>query len=206
MEQLLEQAAAAIDQHGHLALTSARWDGDALVLRLEVVEDRSEQPNRTAWAVTSSRVREHRLALGWSEEVALASDHPLLWPHAHVWASVYFSARPAAPLEVAGRLWARHRELTADWMPLERFVNGDVAAVLEGGFGLLAHAPEPLADAYADVLERAGVPWSIAGRHNPAHWEDGRGSVVRGGPGHAPRVLTLDDSYVVAERFSAVRE
>jgi hypothetical protein len=208
MDAFLRRAFGVIDEHGGLAIASARRTGDDLALEIRVVEpDASEE----VWAVTAGDVREHRIEFAWTDGLALAEDHPLLWPHVGEQAQLFFAARPQDPLAMVGRLYERHRRETQGWLPFDRFTNQvmEIGPLLGAGSGLLASGPVRLLTAYAEELAASAVPFSVAG-HRPAKlWKPASDAFMAGGQfvvgDQLLKVLTVGDSYVVARSFAAKR-
>lgn len=209
MDTFLRAAGEALDQHGRLSVESVTRRDGGLDLRVRVVD--ADASSRT-WSLSLGSVREHRLELGWFEELALSDDHPLLWTHLHEQASLYFSKPAPDPAAAAGRLWGRHQRVTDGWTPFDRFLNLEVPllALLDRGAGLLATGPVRLLEAYGEELDALGIPWSLAGRRPPMFWKPASEAFMAGGTWHIEdqglEVLTLGQSFLVAASFTAAEQ
>ena len=64
-----------------------------------------------------------------------------------------FNGETDDSLAVFGALYQRHLELVSNWLPFERFTNGNSLEIIRGRYGMLADGPTPLVEAYAQVLE-----------------------------------------------------
>jgi hypothetical protein len=188
------------EDYGSLCLTHAERSGGALTLTLEVASD--EDPRvHPHWRVVCSGVREDHLSLGDAYDLHFTDDHVLLWPHAAPKSATSFYGRAENPSAVAGALYRRHWELAGKWIPFHRFLNPGVCLteLIAGGFGMLAEGPEPLIVAYEEVMQQHGFSTSHRDPRKPVYW-GGNGWLEQKA---ALSVLSLDESYVVAENFTA---
>jgi hypothetical protein len=164
------------------------------------------------WSVTFGQERANRIQLGWCDVLTFGDEHPLLWPHLGERADLYFSKRPPDPAAAIGMLWQRHQHETDGWLPFERFLNPVMApgALLDAGDGLLAAGPTRLLNAYGEVLNSLGVPWSLAGQYLAKYWRPASEALMAGGEwvveDQPLKALILGESYVVAARFAATRQ
>lgn len=206
MDTFLRPAGEVLDQHGGMSIESVTRRDDGLDLRVRVVDAGAQS---RAWSLSLGSVREHRIELGWCEELGFSDDHPLLWPHMDEQASLYFSKAAPDPTAAAGRLWSRHQRETDGWVPFRRFLNPEVplGTLLARGAGLLATGPVRLLSAYGEELDALGIPWSVAGRRPPTFWRPASEAFMAGGAwcieDQKLKVLTLGQSYLVAARFTA---
>ncbi|MBK9517383.1 MAG: hypothetical protein IPO09_08535 [Anaeromyxobacter sp.] len=206
MEAFLRRAGEVLDQLGGISIESLTRRGDELDLVVRVVE--ADARSQT-WSLSLGSVREHRIELGWCDELALGDDHPLLWTHVDAQASLYFSKPAPNPTAAAGRIWDRHQRETGGWVPSHRFLNSEVplVALLGWGAGLLATGPLRLLSAYGEELDALGISWSLAGQRPPMYWKPASEAFMAGGAwlieDQRLLLLTLGQSYLVAARFSA---
>jgi hypothetical protein len=125
---------------------------------------------------------------------------------------LFFSKAPQDARVMIGRLWLRHQRETQGWIRFDRFLNREsvLPALLEGGYGLLAKGPERLLRAYAEELDSADVPWSIAALHRPRQWRTLPGQAGLGAGEWVDdtrplKAITMGESYVVAANISVER-
>lgn len=202
----MQEFLRALDDDDDVIAESVEISGGDLSLDLRVV-DVEGQVRR--WRVAVSGAREHRIQLGWCDSIAIRGDHPLLWPCLDQQGSLYFSGAPSDVPQTIGKLWQRHNREMQGWLPLERFLNREVAldTLLARGAGVLAKGPVRLLQAYAHELEAQQVPWSIAGKRPPKYWSPASEAVRTGGSwaveNRPLQVLTFGESYIVAVSFSA---
>ncbi len=209
MDTFLRRAGEVLDQHGGMSIESVTRRDDGMALQVRVVEANAHSQ---AWSLSVGTVREHRIELGWCQELGLSDDHPLLWAHLDEQASIYFSKAATDPTATAGRLWSRHLRETDGWMPFHRFLNPEVPliALLGTEAGLLATGPVRLLRAYGEELDAFGVPWSVAGQRPPTFWKPASEAFMSGGAWRIEdqklKVLTLGQSYLVAASFTATEQ
>jgi hypothetical protein len=193
--QLLER-----EEDGYFWLTKAVNEGSTILLSLDILS--VQYPDiHPHWQVTCSGVREHSLSLGYADKFQLTDDHVLLWTHTKRKLSTYFSGTCLDVDAVVGALYHRHQELTAGWIPFQRFLNPnlEIKQLLTGGSGMLAEGAEPLMLAYEDVLRKFGFTASHVDAGEPAHWNGETWLEER----EKLSVLIIDRSYIVAEEFTA---
>ena len=188
------------EDYGSLRLTAVESDRDTLRLSLHITGDEYPEIHQN-WHVLCSAVKEESLSLGHHSDLQLFDDHVLLWPHLARRTSTSFYGKVENPLAVIGALCVRHKELVGEWLPFHRFLNSNIGLpeLIAGGFGMLAEGPEPLVLAYEDVMRSHGFSTSHLDPTKPVYW-GGNEWLDQKRPAF---VLTLDDSYVVAEQFAA---
>jgi len=140
------------EEYGTLKLVGVRTEADSLTLTFDF-HIRADKDDYQTWEVDCVGLLEHRVVLGECDYLDLSHDHPLLWPYIYPEASVSFYGE-AEPLTVLEALYQRHLELVGDWIPFNRFMNGNSLEIIRGRYGMLAKGPTPLVEAYAEVLER----------------------------------------------------
>ena len=118
---------AEFEDDGWLTIRLARWREGDLLLEVEV------QPGAAApqqdWEIACRGVRRFQVRGEPAYGIDVHDEHVLLWPHRPVQEELFISSAPASASAVAGDLWSSHRELTADWIPAESFLNPDSALV-----------------------------------------------------------------------------
>ena len=195
LEPLIEiTGSSELAEFGWVRMTSCRWIEDAIELQLEIDEGQGGRP-LAHWIVRCFEVGEHMLcdADGGGLQVS-GSDHPVVRQHLDPRTSLFFGASPTPGSDVVGGLFSAHRDLVDDWIAFDRYLNlsRPLEELLVSGSGMIATGPRFLLQAYANVLDRAGMEASLvdvakAQRVPPLH------------------VAHLGESYVVARRFEAER-
>ena len=192
---------AEFEDDGWLTIRLARWREGDLLLEVEV------QPGAAApqqdWEIACRGVRRFQVRGEPAYGIDVHDEHVLLWPHRPVQEELFISSAPASASALAGDLWASHRELTADWIPAESFLNPDstLAQLLAAGNGLLARGPARVLAAYEAVLRSHGVRCNRLGARAPFWWRDGQ-LVPESG---SVRALVIGSSFVIAESFGISR-
>ena len=188
------------EDYGTLRLTAVESEEHTLRLSLHLTAE--EYPNtHQYWQIVCSGVREESLSFGYQSDLQFFDDHVLLWPHRQPHRSTSFYGKVDNPQAVIGALYQRHKELVGEWIPFHRFLNSNMALpeLIAGGFGMLADGPERLILAYEDVMQAYGFSTSHLDSRAPVYWR-GNEWVRQNAPVF---VLILDQSYVVAEQFTA---
>ena len=129
------------------------------------------------------------------DRATLHAEHPGLLPYADERGGLSFRGRPADPERLAHALRDAHVRARRPHIAFEDVVNtifaGRLELLLSLGFGQLANGPVTLLRRYAEVASAHGVATTL----------------IVTGPGRAGlSLLELGDSFVVAERFSALLE
>jgi hypothetical protein len=168
------------------AIVGTERTGDALRLEVRLAGAPSRTWERTIradgvvrWVVSSSRFG----------RAALHDEHPGLLPFTDEYGGLSFHGRAGDPERLALALRAAHAEVAGRHVAFEDVVNSllGVEGLLALGYGQLANGPVTLLRRYAAVAEAHGVATRL--------------TVT--GPGRAGLcLLELDETYVVAERFS----
>lgn len=188
---LLERIVAATDEDfGSLQVRAVeRREKDLLVYLTVQTDEDPELPRNVR--ITCLSYKETNLAPRYYETLHLSDDHVLLWHYNLPRVVTSFRGHVEEPLAVVGALYERHLELVGRWIPIMKYFNvaPSLSELIRGGFGMLAEGPEPLVLAYEEVLASYGV--SVA-HHQSAPPQNKTLSA-----------LIFDDSYVIAERFTA---
>ena len=186
-------------EDGALHLAGVRAEEDVLTLSLNLNTGDGSGAFQS-WEVECIGFLEHQLSLGECDRFDLEYDHVLLWTHIYPQASVSFYGEAKDHLAVVGALYERHLELVDNWIPFDRFMNGNTIEMIRGRYGLLAKGPMPLMESYAQVLEAFDISASIC-NPRPAYYTNDEFSGLS-----EVAVLIFDTrSYVVATKFNARR-
>lgn len=203
LEEFLSVAGSVdFEEYGELLLTKAESSGASLTLWLSVSYDERPDFHRD-WKIICSGVADEELSFGDHYLLQLADEHVLLWKHNKPQTSVSFYGSAADPSYVVGALYEKHRALVGDWIPFHEFLNMSLGLtnLIAGGFGRLAEGPEPLVLAYEEVMQQCGFSTSHLAPSPSMHWDGARWAE----DSTAFSVLTLDESYVIASGFEAVK-
>ena len=162
-------------------------------------------PFPSVWEIEARGHREVCFKSGRFDQIALESDHPLLWGHTMPTEQLNFIGPPGPHESLLWRLYERHRQVVGDYIPFDRHVQSHfIGNRLSGGGGVLAEGPTRLLRTYADVLAGSDLEPYFPYPTRPAvRWDEARQWVVEDAP---LAVLILGESYLVAEEFSANRE
>lgn len=188
------------EDSGGFRFSSARSDRDRLLLELFLVP--GDGGDEQHWQIECSGVRDYFLRGEFSGELRVVSEHPVLLSFTEQVTDLHFYNASPNPMATVGALFERHREIVGSWIPFEHFLNvlpKKLSQLLEASSGQLASGPVSLMEAYSHVLGEHGVRSSMLPSRPPQFW-DGEKWVVSSIP---LRVLILERSYVVAERFDA---
>jgi hypothetical protein len=137
-------------------------------------------------------VEDHRISVGLFNRLILAEEHPVLWNYNEQFRQVYFKGTPenvdGLMLEL-NQLYGQHygevRHLAQDinrMAPLE--------TILKRGTGLLGEMARPMAEKVKALLERYGLEVNLLDSEQEE-------------PPFDYVLLVMDDSYVIAQMFSA---
>lgn len=177
------------------------FNSTAGAMDLELAIDVGDESEKQHWRVHCDGVQQFRMQNGWVDTITVAAEHPLLWQFTEPVVGLYFSAPAPTPLAIVGALYERHRRLVGNWIPFHFYLNpfpGGMSALLQKSAGELASGPAAIIDAYAEVLAHHGIRSSRLPRRPAKIW-NGQEWVVP----PALRALLLDESFIIAENFSA---
>ena len=176
------------EENGRMRVVSVQWTADRLTVRFHVDHGTEEASN---WQLRFTGVLEYL----FTEDVHECGlniwdrDHPAIDQYVQPREFLHFASAPRDPHRVVGELWAAHVKLADDWIPFDRYFNGEVALheLLASGSGLLATGPEFLISAYASILENEGC--------RPTRKAISPARLVR-----SATLAHFGESYVVAEK------
>jgi hypothetical protein len=122
---------------------------------------------------------------------SVVDEHPLLLDYTARWSGLYVSTAARDSAMIVASIGGAASALVNGWRPASHYLNGGYAhAVLEEGFGLLLHAPQPIVEAAKSILEHHEVRYSEV----PLH-----------GPREPMRALIAGANWVIADRFRIER-
>ena len=187
---------------GGLRFLSVQQSPDGLQLELALIPGDGGDEQR--WRIQCGGVHDYRINGESAENLQVVSKHPILLPFTEQAADLYFSGPAPTPLAITGALWERHRQLAGSWLPFEQFLNvlpKGLSVLLSASSGQLASGPVSLMQGYSEVLADYGVRTSMLQPRPPKVWD----GIQWVDPSSRLQALILTTSYVVAERFDAVR-
>jgi len=171
---------------GTCRLRSVSFDGDSLLMSLEIVTGSAETATER-WEITAEQVRKHRFERVYDDRLLESVDHVLLIGYREQIATLYFAKLECDPDTLFGALARRLSEFSKGWLDVEDFVNRS-AVRSSFGSGCLANGPVPLLELFKEEVEARGGTGRIVGARDPV---DGRG----------PKVLIFGESYVIAQEL-----
>jgi hypothetical protein len=136
--------------------------------------------------------RDIQLTSEWFRSFRLLEQHPLLLEYTDPGGTLYLASK----IEDTGPLITEMRAATEDifggWRPLDYFLNPEVSfeELLSKSYGSLLSGPKPLTDRVLKVAERHRLALTF----HPSS---------RSGTTAAPKVLLMDRSFIIADRFDA---
>ena len=147
------------------------------------------------YIVRAIGVREHRLSVGLFGAMVLADANPLLFPHNEKILQVYFTGQPESIDALLIDINQLYAQTYGRYDPFRRMADElnptmPLATLLSKERGFLGEMPEPFAITIGNVFERHGM------KTNFIESDDHR-------PPEPFRLLVMDDSYLVAQMFSA---
>ncbi len=140
------------------------------------------------YVIRALGLTEHKISLGMFNTIDLIGEHPLLYHHNTPRVRVFINSRPESPDELFCAITKAHGETYDTWRDLHDDLNPliEPEKLLAAGFGLLGEMPQPFAEAVSEVCTQYGV------QHN---------LVVGDPPPRQMKLLSIDDSYLVASEF-----
>ena len=103
------------------------------------------------------------------DEPHVVSEHPVLLDYKDAWRSVYLSSAASLPEAALEYLAAEIASIVAPWRSSSSYFNDlvDPLELLRGGSGLLAYAPQTVADRLCGALDVLGIGFSALPSRQP---------------------------------------
>jgi hypothetical protein len=187
------------EEYGTLELAAVRIEGNVMTLSLNL-NSGADSDDYQSWEVECVGFLEHELSLGQCEGFDLEYDHILLWNYIYPRVSVSFYGEADNSLAVVGALYKRHIELVGNWIPFDRFMNGNTVEMIRGRYGMLANGPLPLVESYSQVLESFEISTQLT-EPKPAYFTNDEFS----GLAELEVLILKTGCFVVAPKFNARR-
>lgn len=167
-----------------------------IIQTTEHLEGEGERLRPTGqYIIRAISVVEHKLSLGFFSSLVHSMDNPLLWPHNEKRMVVTFRGQPANVDSLMIDLYQLYGQTYGIYDPSTRMADElnrekPLATLFANGQGILGEMPESFAHKVVRLLER----------HNMASQLD---EIELDRPDLTRQSLILDDSYIVAQFFSA---
>lgn len=190
-------------ENGWVRVVGFRWEGWRLECELRIDEG-AEGRTLSVWKVSCDEVRDYLIVdVNGGGLNINDGDHPAARQHSDPVVDLSIRDAVADPARLIGGLWTVHRETCDDWIPFERYLNPTrpLDELLRAGPAQLARGPRFLLDAYASKLRRHKVAVSLSTERTAKYFVDGAWREQQ----HPLSVMHFGASFVVAERFSAIR-
>jgi hypothetical protein len=147
-----------------------QWFDDSLKGRITAVRHRNyelvidltcQHPRRDQWlscTISCVSVAESHVMPDVVEYFDVATSHPLLLSYSEPAYFLHFNSAPASVTAALGAMYLAHFAVIGKWRPFGYFLNQsmdmdmDIAALLEGGYGMLAQGPQSVMQAYQAAL------------------------------------------------------
>lgn len=204
MDDLLRLISAVdYEDYGSLRLIKVEHRDGNLSLVAEVTADEATSLPRNI-RIDCHGLRESNVLPNRYYDLRVTEDHVLLWHYSRPHRLLSFYGNVEDPQSVVGALYERHFEIVGRWVPFHKYLNLGLplSELIRGKFGMLADGPDKLVLAYEAVVQGFGISTS----HHESRSADqmrwnGETWVVQDMPPLS--IMFLDDSYVIAESFTA---
>lgn len=174
-------------------------------------EEREALKTLGQYIIRAIGVKEHRLSVGLFNTMILRDDNPLLYPHNWPMMEVYFQGKPANIDDLMLGINQLYGQTYGRYDPFRRMADElntlqPLATLLNSGGGLLGTMPQPFAARMKSYLERLGLEVNLIEVAQGHHHHEGGEAEESHHQHHPPikyQLLVMDDSYFIAQMFSA---
>jgi hypothetical protein len=160
---------------------------------------------RTAqrWRILCEDVLDFELRERTAQTIVVTEEHVLTWSITDDTMTAFFYGAPSDPLAAVGALYEAHLEAVGIWITFPAFFNPafTLSKLLSYGDGQLAQGPSRLLEIYKKTLAPFGTTVDLRFPRRPKRWDGSQWLELK-----PHRVLLIDDSYVIAVGYQAVRE
>jgi hypothetical protein len=201
MEELLRHLDEEFDDsEGFIRIVNARWLDDGLRLSMSLRLNEDADPE--LWEVSCAWVVEESLSAEYACHVRVDEDSPLLKPYAESQVELMFSGNECPPALLLGVVASCCTDVMGRPQYLQRFLNQQAVAsgIVSSRYGLLGRFPESIAARIVTALSGQPIRIRSLPTGMPKRWT---GTEIIPYPKLA--VLSIGESYVIAESFSATR-
>lgn len=201
MKELLKRINSEFDEaEGWIRIIDADWYADDLRLCLSVQMCDDSPPE--VWEISCVGVVEESISSVDEESLTVLSESSLLIPYQEIGVDLMFSENSCDPPTLLGLIFSACVEIFGKAEYLHRFLNQKptVNGIVSSKFGTLGRFPKSLADRILLALRDQPIKVNPIEVGLPKRWT---GTEFISYPSLS--VLELGASYVIGERFSAVR-
>ena len=201
MEELLERLSTEFDEsEGWIRIVDADWVADNLRLTLSVLLYESTTPE--LWDISCLGVIEESLSSEGGEILSVSLESPLLKPFTEPEVELTFSENTCAPAFLLGVVCTSCIEILGRAEYISRFLNmaPTVNGIVASGYGQLGQFPESVASEIINSLIDQPIKIKALPGRMPKRWNGSEFIIYP-----ELKALEIGNSYVVAEKFSAVR-
>lgn len=119
LNQELETILSSLEfeENGGIGITRFERYEDHWTIRIDVKTGVADE--KQLWKCQVEKGLDFMLQPGYSENIEMFNDHPLLWSHNQKQSSLYFGKSTDAPYEVLSSLYSAHAKLTKGWIQLK---------------------------------------------------------------------------------------
>jgi hypothetical protein len=123
------------------------------------------------------------------DEIAVNSEHVLLWQYNAQHYDLFYSSKPENGYEILGMLWEAHERALGDFAECYSSINAiNFISHFKSGYGLLARGPKSLIESYQSAVV-GKINLNVIESYNP-----------EGGYS----ILFFDNSYIIAKSFETI--
>ena len=204
MDDLLKLISAVdYEDYGSLELIKVEQRDGNLSLVLDVVADEEPSLPRNIRIVCHAS-RESNVSPNHYSDLRVTEDHVLLWHYSQPHNLVSFYGNVEDAQAVVGALYERHVEIVERWIPFHKYLNSGLplSELIRGKFGMFADGPDKLVLAYEAVMQGFGLSTS---HHESRSADQMRWNGETWVQDVSPlSIMFFDESYVIAESFTAI--
>ncbi len=201
MEDLLGKLVESFDDaDGSIRIVVADWIAEDL--RMNVSVQLNDDAEAELWEISCVGVVEEFIRSEYVNSLHVLAESPLLKPYAELEVDLMFFENECPPALLLGVVASTCMEIMGRPEYIQRFMNqrATVAGIANSRYGLLGRFPESIAAGIASALSEQPIRMDSLSVSVPKRWT-GAEFV----PYPTLQVLSIGESYVIAERFSAVR-
>jgi hypothetical protein len=201
MEQLLDRLREKFDEsEGWIRIVDADWMADDLRVTLSILL--YEDAEIELWEVSCEGVVEESLSGEGVEILSISSESPLLMPFTEPEVDLAFSENACNPAFLLGIVFTCCMEVFGRAEYISRFLNqkATIKGIVNSSYGILGRFPKSVASRIVEALIGQPIRVNTLPERMPKRWN---GSEHISYPELV--VLNIGNSYVIAEKFSAIR-
>jgi hypothetical protein len=201
MEHLLKKLDESFDDaEGSIHIVDADWIADDL--RINVSLQLNDDSEAELWEISCVGVVEESIRSGYVSNLHVQADSPLLKPYTEMEVDLMFSENECPPALLLGVITSSCVEVMGRPEYIQRFMNqrATVTGIASSRYGKLGRFPKSIAAGIVSALSGQPICVNSLPVSVPRRWT---GAEFVSYP--MLQVLSIGESYVIAEHFSAVR-